>query len=99
MCRDAQFDLLNALVEYMKQGGVLYKDIISALARPLVTADPSVEEREIIALLAGWRYRNHSLTLGELASMLGEQIMNEAKYLVRVERHGDASKPGALENP
>jgi hypothetical protein len=39
----------------------------------------------------------YELTFGELVSILGLYLATSAKYQIRIERHGDASKPGGLE--
>lgn len=36
----------------------------------------------------------HDLTFGEVMSILGSVIQTSAKYQIREERHGDASKKG-----
>lgn len=36
----------------------------------------------------------HHLTYGEIFSILSEIMASHAKYLIREERHGDASIPG-----
>lgn len=36
------------------------------------------------------------LTYGEKLSVIAEDMATNAKYLIRIERHGDSSKPGGL---
>lgn len=38
----------------------------------------------------------HDLTAAETCQMLAGQIATVCKYQIRVDRHGDASKPGGL---
>ena len=44
-----------------------------------------------------WRsVEKHELTYGEVVSIVSEILASAAKYMIREERHGDASKPGGL---
>jgi hypothetical protein len=39
---------------------------------------------------------HYSLTNGERLMLIGSILQGDAKYIIREERHGDASKPGGL---
>lgn len=41
-------------------------------------------------------YQAHDLTFGEITSILADEAMSIAKFMIRMERHGNASMEGDL---
>jgi len=91
--------LLERLISTMKNPRLTYDMLFSALAKPLRNALITPEELAVEEMVEQWREEYSDITPGELAAILSGHISREAKYCVRVERHGDAGKPGGLADP
>lgn len=49
-----------------------------------------------VALHLGDIVIKHDLTDAEVIAILAEEIQERTKYMIRIERHRDANKPGGL---
>jgi len=75
-----------------------YTDIISGLLRVLVTETKYTHtEQRITEQVMIWKRKHPELTVGEIAGIILREVLSHIKYLVRIERHGDSSRPGGLE--
>lgn len=75
---------------------------LTQVLEALLSDDPTVGPTDPLAqaMLVAVRARPDEgtapLTVGEIVAFLGQQIGNNARYLIRLERHGTADRPGGL---
>lgn len=92
----ARCELTHWLLTSGWPAGTNYGDLITALIRPLHKVVPTTDEDRIQQTFefVGSLREKYNLTPGEVIMLMAHELAQVAKYIIRVERHGNTSTPG-----